>query len=105
MATLPLGADSALANTFTLAPGMAPAAPLMRMLSRFDRQKVEAFAEISIAMLDLLDPEPDLEDDDPSGQCDEDEFNTDLTRGGGIGCPIADPGGCEHDGREIEDGY
>ncbi len=119
-------------QTFTLAPGMAPAAPLLRMLASFDRLKVEAFAEISIAFLDLLDPDPDLEnatdlEDDfalspqalgyASGpgcavtDCDhgndeaEPNFISCRDVDGGAGCPIADPGGCQHDGREIEDGY
>lgn len=66
MATTPLRAESVPANplSFTLTPGMAPAAPLMRLLARFDRPKVEAFAEISIALLDLIDGDPDLEEDD-----------------------------------------
>ena len=94
------------ALTFTLTPGMAPAAPLMRMLGRYDRQKIEAFTEISIALLDLWDGDAEAEEDDPPGQCDEDEINTDFTlaAGGGPGCEIADPD-LEHDGREVEDGY
>lgn len=96
MATHPLGAESVPSNPlqFTLSPSFAPAAPLLRLLSRFDREKVEAFAEISIAMLDLIDGDPDLEDDDPSGQCDEDEVNTayGLAEDIGAGCPIGDPG-------------
>jgi hypothetical protein len=72
---------------------MAPAAPMMRLLARFDRQKLEAFAEISIAMLDLLDPDPEMEDSDEDGQCDEDEISTNLTArwGVGPGCKISDP--------------
>jgi len=91
--------------TYTLTPGMAPAAPMLRLLSRFDRAKVEAFAEISIAMLDLIDPDPDLEDGDEDGQCDEDEINTNLTAqwGVGPGCTISDDD-AEHDGREHGDG-
>jgi hypothetical protein len=49
-------------TTFTLAPAMAPAAPLMRMLGRYDRQKLEAFIEISIGLLDLIDPDPEAEE-------------------------------------------
>ena len=47
----------------------------------------------------LLAGEEDDEEDDPSGQCDEDGVNTDLAmrRGNGAGCPISDPGGCQHD--------
>lgn len=95
----------------------ASAAPVMRILSRFDRSKIEAFAEISVALLDLLDGDADeetcaLEDDftpthaevdfgpgcpiaDPGGQCDEDQVSTNLcarTEVGGPGCPISDPG-------------
>ena len=52
------------------------------------------------------------EDDDGGGDCTDDEPGFDgLSRaqanllgscdnGGGAGCPLADPGGCEHDGRE-----
>jgi hypothetical protein len=89
--------------TFTLVPGMAPAAPLMRLLARFDRPKVEAFAEISIALLDFIDGDPDAEEDDPTGQCDEDGINTNLYEqwGRGPGCAISD-NDCEHDGREPE---
>lgn len=86
------------AQIVTLVPGLAPAAPLMRLLSRFDREKIEAFAEISIALLDLADGDADaetegLEDDfsplragvdygpgcalsDPCGQCTEDEASS-----------------------------
>lgn len=34
----------------------------------------------------------------------EDEFMLYSDREGGAGCPFADPGGCQHDGREVEDG-
>ncbi len=48
----------------------------------------------------------DDEDDDPDHGLDEGEPNyatvRDLT--GAAGCSIADPGGCEHDGREHEEG-
>lgn len=48
----------------------------------------------------------DDEDGDPAGVHDEDGQNTAfaVSRHAGPGCPIADPGGCEHDGREQEDG-
>lgn len=42
-----------------------PTAPLIpaaaRILGRYDRAKIEAFAEISIALLDLWDGDPDVE--------------------------------------------
>jgi hypothetical protein len=55
-----MGAQNPL--TFTLSPGMAPAAPLMRMLGQFDRPKLEAFIEIGISLLDLIDPDPEAEE-------------------------------------------
>lgn len=50
----------------------------------------------------LLAGHEDDEEDDPPGQCEEDDVNTLawLACGGGAGCPISDPGGCELDGRE-----
>lgn len=113
-------------QTFTLAPDMAPAAPLMRMLGRYDRAKIEAFIEISISLLDLMDGCPDSEangDDEPTG----DELDAAYIEwrprrprflvNGTIGescngneddedddpAEDDDPGGCEHDGREPED--
>lgn len=53
-----------------LMPGLAPAAPLLRLLSQFERHQIEAFAEISIAMLDLIDGDCDLEDDEPAEEDD-----------------------------------
>lgn len=108
MASRALGAESALINplTFTLTPGMAPAAPLMRMLARYDRAKVEAFVEISISLLDLMDGDPDVElnGDETDHSFSEDCF---IAHGRSIfaGCPISDPGGCEHDGAEPDYGF
>ena len=74
-------------TTFTLAAGMAPAAPLMRLLAQFDRKKVEAFAEISVALLDLMDGDPDAEITSA-----EDEFSSPNPFERGPGCDIADAG-------------
>jgi hypothetical protein len=71
----------------------APAAP---------RSAVELLIERAIDELDLLDGNPDAEEVDvedsfalsPMAQHFADKH---------AGCPIADPGGCEHDGRE--EGY
>lgn len=96
MATHALGVESVPSNPlqFPLSPNCTPVTPLLQLLSRLDRKKVEAFVEVSIAMLDLIDGDPDIEEDDPSGQCDEDEVNTgfEIAREAGAGCPIADPG-------------
>jgi len=73
---------------------------VMRTLAQFDRRKLEGFISVAIGLLDLIDDDSDFE-----GQCNEDEISrcTDLglaVRAEGPSCPIADPGGCEHDGRE-----
>jgi hypothetical protein len=54
---------------------------------------------VLIDVLDALGGDPDAEDDDPAGQCDEDGVNTGSasfclhgTRYDGPGCLIADPG-------------
>lgn len=44
---------------------------LAQLLSSYDRRTVEAFAEVCIAVLDRMDPDPDLENDDPR---EDDEF-------------------------------
>lgn len=60
-----------------------------------DRDEIAAAVEALVELLDTIDGDPDLEDDDPSGQCDEDDLNTGLHLAlgdVGAGCPIADPG-------------
>ena len=47
------------------------------------------------------DDEPD--DEDFGGDEAEPDFARIASRSG-AGCAVADPGGCEHDGRELEDG-
>ena len=108
MATKPLRANE---PPVTIAPSIA------RVLTGFDREQLSAFIAIGIELVDAMDGDPDLEDedpdleeDDPAGVHDEDGINMLLSngswqQGNGPGCPIADPGGCEHDGREIEDTY
>lgn len=52
-----------------------------------------AEAQALIALLDRVDGDPDAEEDDPSGQCDEDGINTSLVAlqlRPGPGCPISD---------------
>lgn len=109
-------------HTFTLSPDMAPAAPLMRLLGSFDRLKVEAFAEISIALLDLIDGDCDIEDADADREPNGDELDGSMGEDDfcahdvpwclqGPGCPLGDPDqavddkGCDdiNDDREPED--
>jgi len=102
MATNPLRGEAA---PVTL-PGTIPPMPAVaRILSRYDRGKLAAFVTVAIDLLDVMDGDPDLEEDDPSGVADEDGINTLVGDGSflgqrGPGCPISDPGGCEHDGGE-----
>ncbi len=79
------------------------------LLARHSAQEIADAVEVLIDVLDALGGDPDLEDNDPAGQRDEDGVNT-LTNDmsflcdTGPGCPISDPGGCEHDGCEEEQG-
>ena len=103
----------------------APPAAVMTILASYDRAKVEAFVEIAIGLLDTLDGDAEAElDDPPEPNGDEKdvayvEWHT--MRGSQKAGPNIlsnheddeeddaaeddDPGGCEHDGREPEDGY
>lgn len=72
-------------------------ADLLRALAATNRPALERMIAISIDILDALDPDPDLEEDDPAGQCDEDELNTGSPRNAlhgrmldGAGCVISD---------------
>lgn len=72
-------------------------ADLLRALAETNRPALERMIAISIDILDALDPDPDLEEDDPAGQCDEDELNTGPQRNAlhgrildGAGCVLSD---------------
>ena len=83
-----------------------PPAAIFRILSRFDRDQLAGFITVAIDVLDLAEPDSDLEPDgdELDGTAAEDDFYAHSKWLGEPGCPIADPGGCEHDGREIDDG-
>ena len=69
-------------------------------LARMPRHEVQFIADVAIDRLDALDGDPDLEATDA-----EDDFAAWPARPWhGPGCEISDPGGCEHDGSEPEDG-
>lgn len=67
-----------------------------------------ALAQFNYAAIDLMDAlsvDADIEPngDEADGTGAEDDF-IEWGDGGGPGCPVSDPGGCEHDGREVDDG-
>lgn len=83
-----------------------PAAPppmpaVVRILSRFDRPKLEGFIAVAIGLLDVLDGDPDLEN--ATGA--EDAFEDHEERFGydGPGCDVADPGEDEHDREAVDE--
>lgn len=53
-----------------------PYSLLSQAIHHLTRAELEDLAQSLIDHMDGIDPDPDLEDDDPSGQCDEDELNT-----------------------------
>jgi hypothetical protein len=76
-------------------PALPPMPAVARILSRFDRDQLAGFIAVAIDLADALDPDPDFEDDDPTGQCDEDGINTNYLRTWslGAGCPYSEGGG------------
>lgn len=87
MATAPV---EQVLGTFLSAIPSLPRPALLRLVDR------------AIERLDEIDGDPDLEEDDPSGQCDEDGINTGMVCAyvhgrsfEGAGCPISDPGGTD----------
>src|SRR5687768_11024041 len=91
-------------NLATL-PDLPPNLPAVgRILANFDRDQVEGFIEVAIWLLDTIDGDP--EDQQANGDeldangSEEDFMDHPPDFRGGAGCPLSDPGGCEHDGRE-----
>ena len=80
----------------------APLPAIAATMARFDRASLEGFVEVAIAVLDCADGDPDIEEDDATGQYDEDYYTGRQPKGYGPGCPISDLGGCQHDDREEE---
>lgn len=112
MTSSTLGRDSA---PVTHLNSSTPAPAVMRTLSRYKRPQLEGFIEIAINLLDFVDGDPDREDDDPreddgdaqDGNFAEDDFARFNTLGlweHGPGCPISDPGGCQHNDLEPDEG-
>lgn len=74
-----------------------PDVDLLRALAATNRKALERMIAISIDILDAVDPDPDMEDDDPAGQCDEDGCNITPHRNAfngrmleGAGCVLSD---------------
>lgn len=57
-------------------PSGLPYSLLSQAIHRLTRAELEDLAQSLIDHMDAIDPDPDAEDDDPAGQCDEDELNT-----------------------------
>ena len=94
MATNPIRAESAQTNP-------------LNIFDTFDRDTLASTIEVLIAVLDAREPDPDLEEDDPAGACDEDEISCGPVSGwrgyltDGPGCAISDCGEYAHDSRMI----
>lgn len=93
-----------------MSPSLAPIAAgvidadLLRALAATNRPALERMIAIGIDILDQIDPDPDLEEDDPAGQCDEDGCNTTPPRNvltarslAGAGCLLSDD--------DVDEGY
>lgn len=95
-----------MATVFNHFPPAAAALIASRLLNKHSAHEIAEAVEVLIDLLDLIGGDPDAEEDDPPGQCDEDGINTLLAfaTGYGPGCTISDPD-AEHDGREHEGGF
>ena len=63
MATNPhTPADSPASGVPVLAIGFAPMPAVARVLAGFQREQLASFIEVAISLLDIADPDPDLED-------------------------------------------
>jgi len=77
--------------------GNEPNPELLRRIAQTSRKTLERFVAAAIDALDTVDGDPDLEEDDPCGQIDEDGVNTVTPnqsfrwRDTGPGCEISDP--------------
>jgi len=60
-------------------PSGLPLSLLSQAIHRLSRCELEDLAQSLIDHLDELDGDSDIEEDDPSGQCDEDGVNTTLS--------------------------
>jgi hypothetical protein len=71
------------------------------LLNRHSPHEIAEAIEVLVDVLDLMGGDPDAETngDEMDGSNAEDEI-CNFEGDGEAGCPIADPGGCEHDGRE-----
>lgn len=87
----------------SLARGV-PDVDLLRHLAATNRKALERMIAISIDILDQTDPDPDLEEDDPSGQCDEDGLNTGSPRNALHGRLLEGPG-CVLSDDDVDEGY
>lgn len=65
-------------------------------------KQLAAVADFAIALQDMLQPDPDLESPGLEDDFEIPPMQLDYASHG-AGCPIADPGSCEHDGREPEE--
>lgn len=74
----------------------APDVDMLQRLAVHSRKTLEQFVAAAIDALDMVDGDPDLEEDDPIGQADEDGINTpgEASRyyNPGPGCIISDEG-------------
>jgi hypothetical protein len=98
-------ADLLTLETDAVAVPRAELQAVLEALASLVQASGQAFS-LLIDRLDTADGDPDLEEDDPPGQCDEDEINTNLwmRTGEGPGCEISDPDKGADDDPERDEG-
>lgn len=111
-------ASQPITGSISAFPATPPLVAVAAILGRFDRQTLEAFMTVAVELIDIADGDPDLEN---ATDLEDDHALSPLAlgfdTGRGPGCAVCDTdedddpaeeddhSGCEHDGREPDDGY
>ena len=88
--------------------GSASALPLnllAQAIPMLSRHELARLTERLIEAIDVMDGDTDADEGDTEDAFSFSRYAMWWMEGEGTGCPIADPGGCEHDGSEEECGF
>lgn len=91
MAINPIECDN---PAVTISEALPPALTVAEVMRHHSRDSLAAFVAVAIDLIDSFDGDADVEDDDPSGQYNEDEYTGPAPKGDGAGCPLSDNDFC-----------
>lgn len=97
-----------MASVHYLTPPTPPMPAVARILARFNRESLSGFIEVAIGLLDVMEPDPDLEDSETGSNLIDTRgrfLGDDQTAGMFDDCREPDDEDHEDDGREREEGF